>query len=371
MDVLKITGNDLAAMVASPSASEELSTAAGIAMVMIDLSTAQYGGRFSGSGAFLDTVSLLPCVLVARLSPSSSPPWWELADRCDVLLSPDPADDAESALFDRGIVTVTETDLDDLCRSVLRAPLAAVSLAMLLRQGSSRSIAQGLEAESTLYSLLQAGPEFGRWRAARTSPPQFDEDAAVSVRRIGSELHITLARPRVHNAVNRRMRDELVDALLVATMDESVSSVVLDGAGPSFCSGGDLNEFGLFDDPVTSHLTRLSRSPARLLSRVAGRTRVHLHGACMGAGIELPAFASRVTAAADTVMSLPELGIGLIPGAGGTVSIPRRIGQHRAAYMALSGCRIDVARALRWGLIDDITDADSTETASTEQLGGL
>ena len=95
----------------------------------------------------------------------------------------------------------------------------------------------------------------------------------------------------------------------------------------------------------------------------------------MGAGIELPAFAARVTATEDAVMALPELGIGLIPGAGGTVSIPRRIGQHRAAYLALSGCRIDAVRALRWGLIDDITDADVTETdstgtAATEHFGG-
>ena len=375
MDVLELTGYELADIVASPSATEELSAAAGVAMVMVDLSTAQADGRFSGVGAALDTVSLLPCVLVARLSPTSAPPWWELADRCDVLLSPDPDDDGESALFDRGMVTATESDVDDLRRNVLRAPLAAVALAMLLRHGSSRSITQGLESESTLYSLLQAGPEFASWRAARTSTPHFDQGTAVTVERSGPVLHITLARPQVHNALNRRMRDELAEALLVAALDDSVTSVVLDGAGPSFCSGGDLNEFGLFGDPMTSHVTRLSRSPARLLSRIANRTRVHLHGACMGAGIELPAFAARVTATEDAVMALPELGIGLIPGAGGTVSIPRRIGQHRAAYLALSGCRIDAVRALRWGLIDDITDADVTETDSTgtavlEHFGG-
>ena len=370
MDVLELTGNELADIVASPSATEELSVAAGVAMVIVDLSTAQANGRFSGGGAVLDTVSLLPCVLAARVSPLAAPPWWELADRCDVLLSPDSADEAEAALFDRGMVAVTDNDIDDLRRNVLGAPLAAVALAMLLRHGSSRSIAEGLQAESTLYSLLQAGPEFARWRVARAKPPRFDEGAAVIVERIGPELQITLARPQVHNALNRRMRDELAEALLVAALDDSVRSVVVDGAGPSFCSGGDLNEFGLFGDPVTSHFTRLSRSPARLLSRVAQRTQVHLHGASMGAGIELPAFASRVTAAADTVMALPELGIGLIPGAGGTVSIPRRIGQHRAAYLALSGCRIDAARALRWGLIDDISETHITETAATEHLGG-
>jgi enoyl-CoA hydratase/carnithine racemase len=83
---------------------------------------------------------------------------------------------------------------------------------------------------------------------------------------------------------------------------------------------------------------------------------VRLHGASMGAGIEVPALAGHVVAAAGTVISLPELGLGLVPGAGGTASIPRRIGRHRTAAMALSGARIDAATALAWGLVDEIDD---------------
>ena len=72
----------------------------------------------------------------------------------------------------------------------------------------------------------------------------------------------------------------------------------------------------------------------------------------MGAGIELPAFARRVVAAEDAFFQLPELSLGLIPGAGGTVSIPRRIGRQRTARLALSGERLDAATALEWGLVD-------------------
>jgi enoyl-CoA hydratase/carnithine racemase len=74
----------------------------------------------------------------------------------------------------------------------------------------------------------------------------------------------------------------------------------------------------------------------------------------VGAGIELPAFARSVTAASGTFFLLPEVAMGLVPGAGGTVSIPLRIGRQRTAQWALSVERLDVDTALRWGLIDAI-----------------
>ncbi|MCZ0997091.1 enoyl-CoA hydratase/isomerase family protein [Streptomyces mirabilis] len=80
----------------------------------------------------------------------------------------------------------------------------------------------------------------------------------------------------------------------------------------------------------------------------------HLHGACVGAGIELAAFAGRVLAAPDTLIRLPEVGMGLIPGAGGTASLPVRIGRERTAYLALSGDTLSAAQALGWGLVDEI-----------------
>jgi enoyl-CoA hydratase/carnithine racemase len=78
------------------------------------------------------------------------------------------------------------------------------------------------------------------------------------------------------------------------------------------------------------------------------------HGACVGAGVELAAFAGHVKATPDAFFQLPEVSMGLIPGAGGTVSITRRIGRQRTAWMALTGGRVDAATALEWGLIDDI-----------------
>jgi enoyl-CoA hydratase/carnithine racemase len=85
---------------------------------------------------------------------------------------------------------------------------------------------------------------------------------------------------------------------------------------------------------------------------------VHVHGPCVGAGVEIPAFAGRVIAAAGTTFTLPEVAMGLIPGAGGTVSIPRRVGRWRALYLAMTGRALDARTALSWGLIDRIGSTD-------------
>ena len=94
--------------------------------------------------------------------------------------------------------------------------------------------------------------------------------------------------------------------------------------------------------------------PLHLLS---DRLEASIHGPCIGAGIELPAFAGRVVAAQETTFRLPELAMGLIPGAGGTVSIPRRIGIHRTLYLALTGDVLDADTALAWGLVDELMDS--------------
>jgi enoyl-CoA hydratase/carnithine racemase len=93
-----------------------------------------------------------------------------------------------------------------------------------------------------------------------------------------------------------------------------------------------------------------------------------MHGAAMGAGIEVPAFAHWVMAQPSTAIALPELKLGLVPGAGGTVSLPRRIGRHRTAWLALTGRVIDPKTALEWGLIDEITEDDDDARPSDRDL---
>ena len=252
-------------------------------------------------------------------------------------------------------VVVSVDDIDDLRAGIERAPIAATSLAVLLRSVAQLEVDHALAAESAVYATLQSGIEFAEWRMSHPTRPDSSDEPTVVVERHHDILAITLNRPHRHNAISTRLRDELCAALAIAIADESITLVVLDGAGPSFCSGGDLDEFGSRPDAATAHRSRLTRSPARMIHRLSRRTEVRIHGSTLGGGIELAAFASRVSAHPDTVIGLPELAIGLIPGAGGTVSLTRRIGRHRTAWMALTGRRIDAQTAVGWGLVDDVS----------------
>lgn len=246
--------------------------------------------------------------------------------------------------------------------AVEASPVAAVSLVLLLRASETLPVDAALVAESATYSTLQAGPEHRRWlestaaRRAGRSPGPADRSTGterVRVAREGTRLHVALARPEARNAVDAAMQRALVDALAGAGPEDEV---LLTGDGPVFSAGGDLDEFGSLADPASAHILRLRRSPARALARVATRTTVVVQGACHGAGVELPAFARRVVARPGTTFTLPEVGMGLVPGAGGTVSIPRRIGRRRTAWLALTGEPLDPATALDWRLVDEVTD---------------
>jgi hypothetical protein len=235
------------------------------------------------------------------------------------------------------------------------SPQAALTLTAVLR-ASLPDAAAALDLESFAYSTLLGGPEFARWleRRGPRPPPPPSPRPPVLAGRTGSELRITLNRPERRNAYGREVRDALVEALRVAVLDDTIERVVLDGAGPSFSAGGDLDEFGTAPDLATAHFVRTRAGAGRLLHQVSARVEARVHGSCVGAGIELPAFAGRVTARPGTTFRLPEVSMGLIPGAGGTVSIPRRAGRWRAFYMALSGRAIDAPTALEWRLIDAI-----------------
>jgi enoyl-CoA hydratase/carnithine racemase len=236
------------------------------------------------------------------------------------------------------------------------SPTAAATVARLLRVTAELDVGDALEVESLAYSMLLAGGEFRRWLQERPPVrPRADGDAAVvRTDRRGGVLHVTLNRPEVHNAFNAAMRDALVETFTVALADWSVGTIAVDGEGPTFCSGGDLTEFGSAHDPARAHLVRTTRSVGAAMHQLRDRLTVTVHGRCTGAGVELPAFARRVVAAGGTTFRLPEVEMGLIPGAGGTVSLPRRIGAGRTLLLALSGLELPADHALRWGLVDAV-----------------
>jgi enoyl-CoA hydratase/carnithine racemase len=290
-------------------------------------------------------VELAGGVVVAVGSPS---------DDATLTLTEDESDDKRCVTV--ASVTDALAELTERCR---RWPQAAAVCDDVLRSVNlDGPTFAGVITESLAYSTLQAGPEFARWLAERgpAEPPNIPDP--VQAERDGDRLHVRFNRPQRHNAFSTDARAALLEALEVARLDPSVIEVVLSGNGPSFCSGGDLAEFGSLEDPASAHLARTRHSPALVLDELTARLgrgcRAEVHGQVLGSGLEMAAYCGWVRAHPDAVLGLPELSLGLIPGAGGTVSITRRIGRWRTAYLVLSGRTIDPPTALRWGLIDEL-----------------
>ena len=265
----------------------------------------------------------------------------------------------EDACADRRVVTVDSVPevLAELTQRCQRWPHASSVCGDVLRTvDPDGPTLAGVITESLAYSTLQAGPEFARWLDERGPARMPDIADPVLAQREGDTLRINFNRPQRHNAFSTDARAALLEALAVALLDPSVTGIVLSGNGPSFCSGGDLAEFGTFADPASAHLARTRHSPALALDALTARLgracRAEVHGAVMGSGLEMAAFCGWVAAHDDSVFGLPELGLGLIPGAGGTVSVTRRIGRWRTAYLVLFGHTIDAGTALAWGLVD-------------------
>jgi enoyl-CoA hydratase/carnithine racemase len=336
-------------LLADPALAQTLSAAAGSPLITIEVPCAAEARWLDG----LDITAVPAVVVVVAPDPACLPP--ATACAADVILT---RDDIAAAPFvaPPGGLAAAIARLDARLDA---NPVAGTALALALRSSAGLNVPAGLIAESAAYSALQDGAEFCRWRASRPIREPEADPRRVKVERSPGEFRITLARPARRNAVDWRMRDALADALAAAVAVPG-TRVLLLGEGPDFCAGGDLDEFGSRPDPALAHLIRLTRSPASLIHRLHDRTTAFLHGACLGAGIELPAFAGRVCATADTQIGLPEIGLGLIPGAGGTVSLPRRIGRWRTAFMALTGDPIGAPQALKWGLIDAIDDRPPT-----------
>ena len=265
----------------------------------------------------------------------------------------------EDRCADRRVVTVDSVPetLAELTRRCQRWPHASTVCDDVLRAvDPAGPTLAGVVTESLAYSTLQAGPEFTHWLDERGPARMPDIAEPVQAERDGNTLRIRFNRPQRHNAFSTDARAALLEALAVAQLDPSVTGIVLSGNGPSFCSGGDLAEFGSFADPASAHLARTRHSPALVLDALTARLgqacRAEVHGRVLGSGLEMAAFCGWIAARDDSLFGLPELGLGLIPGAGGTVSVTRRIGRWRTAYLVLSGHNIDVRTALAWGLVD-------------------
>ncbi|HUI95219.1 MAG TPA: 3-hydroxyacyl-CoA dehydrogenase NAD-binding domain-containing protein [Xanthobacteraceae bacterium] len=180
-----------------------------------------------------------------------------------------------------------------------------------------------------------------------------ENEPATSVdwRRDGTIAVITVDHPPV-NALNNAVRRGLIDAFTHAQRDAAIEAVVLTGAGRTYIAGADITEFDRPPQvPSTSDVIAA-------IEQVSKPIVAALHGTPLGGGFEIALACQFRIAAPGTRMGLPEIKLGLIPGAGGTQRLPRLIGMERAMAMILSGETIAADEALALGLIDAIVEGD-------------
>ncbi|HEY9092514.1 enoyl-CoA hydratase/isomerase family protein [Parasphingorhabdus sp.] len=242
-------------------------------------------------------------------------------------------------------------------------PVAATIGAQVLRLGSSLALSEAINVESLAYSTLLGGEEFKRWLTAhkrdkgKSTPaaPALPADLVVADRD-QDKITLTLNDPDTRNEMSATMRDALYEALANILDDPSKPDVTIKGAGKCFSTGGSLPEFGTAQDLAQAHVARSLHSCAIALDALGNQATVILRGACVGSGIEVAAAAHYRIATPDAWFRLPELRMGLIPGAGGTATMARAIGRHRTMWMMLSAKRIVAAQALDWGLVHAIEE---------------
>lgn len=310
-------------------------------------------GRWAPDHGRAARLAELPCVTIGLTTDPDLPA--DLVDGLDVVLT----GPEHVGVRGRGAWVAVDDPSAEAARlgeRVSAQPLASAALVALLRLTERLPLWEAVAAEAATYSMLLGSRAFFAWREAtpRRPPPPSEPEGAVVISRHDDVLTVALNRPAARNAVDSAVRDGLVDAMALVADDPTIERVVLVGRGPSFSAGGDLNEFGTVGDPALANVVRLTRHPGMAVARVAARVEARMHGIAMGSGIEIPAFAGRVVADPGAAFGLPELGMGLVPGAGGCASVTARIGRHRTNWLVMSGERISADRALDWGLVDEV-----------------
>ena len=170
----------------------------------------------------------------------------------------------------------------------------------------------------------------------------------------GRIARVTLNRPEVLNAYDVAMRDALYEALLAVRDDPEVRVMLLAGNGRAFSTGGDLREFGSAPSPAAARAVRWRRDVWGLLCGLPKVTVAVVHGLAVGGGFEMAMLCDQCWASSDARFSLPETGLGMLPGVGGTQTLPRLLGLGRAMDLVLTGRAIDAATALRLGLVNAV-----------------
>ena len=192
--------------------------------------------------------------------------------------------------------------------------------------------------------------------------------------KVDGVAHISLNRPRVLNAYNLEMRDELYQVLEAVRDDPDVAVIVLKGEGRAFCAGADLTEFGTAPSLVIAREVRRERDVWGTFLSISKPMIAAIHGYCLGLGVEIALLCDIRIATTDAVFGMPEVGFGMIPAAGGTQTFPRTVGIPRALELLLTRRRIGAHEAAELGLLSRVVERDGLDSeveAKARQLLSL
>jgi len=171
---------------------------------------------------------------------------------------------------------------------------------------------------------------------------------------------LTLNRPESLNVYTIQMRDDLYEILRAIKDDRDVKIGIFRGAGEkAFCAGADLSEFLTAPPPVIARQVRWQRDVWGLFLSIPQPLIAALHGYVLGSGIEMALCCDIRIASEDVRFGLPEIGLGIIPAAGGTQTLPRLIGRGKALEMLLTNRWIDAEEAYRIGLVNHVVPKET------------
>jgi enoyl-CoA hydratase/carnithine racemase len=186
------------------------------------------------------------------------------------------------------------------------------------------------------------------------------DERVVSVGRKDKIGHVVLDRPGQINAINNALRTSVGSALRELDADPNIAVIIISGAGArGFCAGADIK-----DQHASDSLVGLRRNllPGWIdaFDQISKPIIAAIHGYCLGGGLEIAMACDIRIAAPDAMFGLPETGLGLIPGGGGTQRLPRIVGLGRALDLLLTGDRLDAQEAHRIGLVSRVASSGET-----------
>lgn len=204
---------------------------------------------------------------------------------------------------------------------------------------------------------LSHGNKAQAYQACSTGPIIMSEQApVVTSSALGAVRLISIDNPPV-NAIAQAVRAGLAEALAAANADATISCVVISCKGRTFIAGADIKEFG--KPPLPPSLPDL----CNLIEASAKPVVAAIHGTALGGGCEIAMACHGRIAAVDAQLGLPEVKLGILPGAGGTQRLPRLVGMEAAIGMVSSGSMVSAGEASRLGLIDKVADGDLVGSA--------